>query len=140
MEEIYELLQEKMRRNAFAVTNGMELESIEQDRAVIRLEVKPESCNPMGFVHGGAMFTMADTAAGLSIFTDGRVYVTINGSLNYMHNVTGGIIRATGTVQHRGHTTAYAHVDVNSEDGTLLASGEFSFFCIDNLKKSHAAG
>ena len=137
MEQLYRMLKEKMQLNAFSVKNGMELESAEPDRAVISLKVTPECCNPMGSIHGGALYTMADNAAGMAIFTDGRVYVTINGSLNYMHNVSSGIVRATGTVLHRGRTTAFAHVDINSEDGRLLATGEFSFYNTDSDRKMH---
>lgn len=131
MDQLRQMLEGKMARNAFAVSSGMELEAVEPDHAVIRMEVRPESCNPMGTVHGGAMFTMADSAAGLAIFTDGRIYVTQTGSLSYLRNVSGGVIRASGTVRHRGYATACAQVDITAEDGALLATGEFSFFCLD---------
>ena len=39
-------------------------------------------------------------------------------------------IRATGVVRHRGRTTSLATVDITDEEGTLLATGEYSYFCI----------
>ncbi len=136
MDQLYQVIKKTMDLNAFARASGMELETVEPDHAVIRMDVRPESCNPMGTVHGGAMFTMADSASGLAVYTDGRIYVTQTGSLNYLRNISGGVIRASGIVRHRGHATACAQVDITAEDGTLLATGEFSFFCLDAVAKA----
>ena len=109
----------------------MELETLEPDRAVFRLTIRPESCNPYGIAHGGALYTMADSATGLAVHTDGRAHVTQSGSLHFLGNRgVGTTIRATGVVRHRGRTTSLATVDITDEAGTLLATGEYSYFCI----------
>ena len=53
-----------LKANAFTNHNFIRLESVEPDRAVYRLEIRPESCNPYGIVHGGALYTLADDAGG----------------------------------------------------------------------------
>ena len=40
--------------------------------------------NIHGFVHGGALFSLADTAAGAASFTSGRDSVTLSGTINYI--------------------------------------------------------
>lgn len=120
--------------NAFTGYNHMELEVVEQDRAVFRLEIRPESRNPYGMVHGGALYTLADDAAGTAAHSDGRHYVTQSGTLHFLNNRAQGVIRATGTIRHRGRSTVLAVVDITAEDGTLLATGEFSFFCVDRAR------
>ena len=50
--------------NAFAVFNHLEVEHVEPDYAVFKLDIRPESKNPRGFVHGGLLAGMADNAAG----------------------------------------------------------------------------
>lgn len=117
--------------NAFAAFNHLELEHVEPDYAVFRLNIRPESKNPFGFVHGGMLAGMADNAAGYAAHTDGRTYVTQSSHLNYVHNQAGGVIRAEGRVLHRGRTVCLTRVDISGEDGTLLATGELSFFCVD---------
>ena len=117
--------------NAFAVFNHLEVEHVEPDYAVFRLEIRPESKNPFGFVHGGMLAGMADNAAGYAAHSDGRTYVTQSSHLNYIHNQANGVIRAAGRVLHRGKTVCLTRVDITGEDGALLATGELSFFCVD---------
>ena len=120
-----------LRKNAFTAHNFYELEIMEKDRAVYRLNIRPESLNPYGMVHGGALYTMADDAAGSAAHTDGRHYVTQNGSLHFLKNQGSGTIRAEGRVRRRGKATCLVEVDITNESGELLATGQFSYFCID---------
>jgi len=117
-------------RNAFMLYNHMELESLGPDRAVFRLDIRPESRNPFGMVHGGALYTLADNAAGTAAHTDGRAYVTQTSSLHFLRNQSEGTVRAEGRVRHRGKSTCLTEVDITGEDGVLLATGEFTFFCV----------
>lgn len=140
MDEMNRRLQEmRLRKNAFTEHNFFELELVEPDRAVYRLDIRPESLNPYGMVHGGALYTLADDAAGAAAHSDGRYYVTQSGTLHFLDNRAGGVIRAEGTVRHRGRSTALVNVDLTSEDGTLLASGEFSYFCVDRGRMEERA-
>ena len=42
-----------------------------------------------------------------------------------------GIVRADARVRHRGRTTCLVDVDILGEGEKLLATGEFTYFCID---------
>lgn len=118
-------------KNAFAVYNHIELEFVEPDHAIYRLEIRPESKNPYGVVHGSAIYTMADNATGYAAHTDGRYYVTQTSSMHFLRNQTHGIVRADARVRHRGKTTCLVDVDILGEDNRLLATGDFTFFCVD---------
>ena len=117
--------------NAFTAHNFIRLESAEPDCVAYCLEIRPESRNPFGMVHGGALYTLADNAAGVAVHTDGRAYVTQAGSLHFLRNQPEGTVRAQGRVRYRGRATCLAEVDITGEDGTLLATGEFTFFRVD---------
>ena len=131
MGEIENNLAARERANVFAVHNHVELESVKNDCAVFRLQIWPESKNAYGMVHGGAIYAMADNAAGFAAHTDGRNYVTQNSTLHFLHNQTEGMIRASASVRHRGRATCLVLVEITGEDDRLLATGEFTFFCID---------
>ena len=131
MDDLLRKTRERLSRNAFMRYNHMELESVQPDRAVFRLDIRPESRNPFGMVHGGALYTLADNAAGVAVHTDGRAYVTQAGSLHFLRNQPEGTVRAQGRVRYRGRATCLAEVDITGEDGTLLATGEFTFFRVD---------
>lgn len=116
--------------NAFAVYNGITIHQLELGKAKAELEIGPNSLNPYGRLHGGAYYTLADCAGGTACRTDGRKYVTLDGTMHFVRSVSSGKITATATVQHHGRTTALVDIQVTSEDGTLLATGDFTFFCI----------
>ena len=113
------------------VYNHMELETVEPDYAVFRMEIRPESKNVYGMVHGGAIYTLADNATGTAAHSDGRYYVTQTSALHFLRNQSRGTVRATAWVRHRGKSTVLTAVDITGEDGKLLATGEFTFFCVD---------
>lgn len=111
--------------------NGMELEKAEKDRAVVRLHIGEMSKNPLGIVHGGALYTMADCAATVAAHTDGRHYVTQGSTMHYLRSPREGTIRAVGEVVHRGRGTCILRTELRDGEETLLALGEFTFFCLD---------
>lgn len=117
--------------NRFTVYNFIDLSVLEKDRAECRLTLRPESTNPLGMLHGGALYTMADSSAGSAAHSDGRTYVTQNSSMNYLSNIKEGTAVAVGTVVHRGKKTCLVNVDITAEaTGKLLATGSFTFFCV----------
>ena len=131
MESLTEQMRKKEAGNRFAVYNHIEMVSVEQNEAVFQLNIRPESKNAYGMVHGGAIYAMADNAAGFAVHTDGRHHVTQTSALHFLRNQAEGLVTATARVRHRGNTTALVAVDITGEDGRLLATGEFTFFCID---------
>ena len=120
-----------MRGNAFMFHNYIEMESAERDKAVFKLVIRPESKNPYGIVHGGAIYTMADNAAGAVAHSDGRYYATQTSSLHFLRNQAEGVVRAEARIRHRGKSTCLVDVDITGEGNILLATGQFTYFCVD---------
>lgn len=126
---------ERLAKNTFSNYNFMELEALEPDCAVYKMEIRPESRNPYGMAHGGALYTLADDAAGVAAHTDGRSYVTQHGSLNFLANQPSGVIRAVGRVLRRGRSTVLVDVKITNEDNTLLAAGQFIYHLVGQAGK-----
>jgi len=121
------------RENEFMNHNHITLKTLEKDHVVMELVVRQESLNPYKIVHGGALYTMADCAAGTASRSDGRRYVTMSSSLNFLRSgLMGDTIWAEARIRHRGRTVCYVEVDVTNQKGELLASGDYTFFCIEN--------
>ena len=118
------------RKNRFAVYNGISLHLLEDGKAKAVMEMGPNSVNPYGRLHGGAIYTLADCAGGAACRTDGRKYVTLDGTIHFIRSATGGTITAWASVIHRGRTTALTEIRIADQDDMLLATGDFTFFCL----------
>lgn len=134
MNELQAKTKERLEGNSFMHHNYMELDFLEPDHAVFKLEIRQESRNTFGMVHGGALYSLADNATGCAAHTDGRHYVTQSSSFNFLRNQPSGTIYADARVRHRGGTTCLIDVDLTGEGGTLLATGSFTYFCVDRKK------
>ena len=119
------------RGNAFALHNHIVLEEAENGRVVLSMKIHEESKNPLGIVHGGAFYTMADSAAGIAANLGERRYVTRSSTMHYLANCREGTVRAEAKIIHGGRSTCIVQADIRSETGKLLATGEFSFFSLE---------
>ena len=129
--------QEVSRHNPFVQLVGIEIEEVGQDCSRLRLAIRPECLNPHGLVHGGALFTLADNAAGCAASTDGRTYVTQASDIHFLHTVASGSVLAEAQVKHRGRSTVLVEVSLRGEDDRLLATASFSYFCVNGSEIEH---
>lgn len=126
---------QKLGQNPFLNKNHILVKEVCRDRAVLELTAQEDSLNPLGTVHGGALFTMADSAAGTAARSTGKTYVTMSSNFTYLRSgLLGDVIRAEGRVRRRGQTTCYVDVDVTNGREELLATGNFIFFRVDENK------
>ena len=116
--------------NPFMEHNFVRPAGASDGKAVCVLTARPESLNVYGYIHGGAIYTLADNAAGYAAHTDGRAYVTQNGNLYFVGNQRGGTLTATAQVRHRGRQTCLTDVAITGENGKLIATGSFEYFCV----------
>ena len=119
-----------VRANAFANYNNITVRQLELGKAEAKLTVGPDNRNPLGKLHGGAYYTLADCAAGTACRTDGRKYVTLDGTIHFIRSADQGVVTASAVVRHRGRTTSLVEIEITGEDGTLFATGDFTFFCL----------
>lgn len=140
MNELQAKTKVRLETNTFMNHNFMELEFLELDHAIFKLEIREESRNTFGMVHGGALYSLADNATGCAAHTDGRNYVTQGSSFNFLRNQPSGTIYADAKVRHRGGTTCLIDVNITGDGGKLLATGTFTYFCVDRSKIEAKAG
>lgn len=114
--------------------NHMVVLPSEQDTGLIKVELTGESLSVRGFVHGGLMMSMADSAAGVASRRDGRDYVTQNMNMSFIANCSRGVLLARATVLHRGGRVAVVQVDVTDGEGKLLAQGTCNMYCVSPSK------
>ena len=115
-------------RNAFMAYNHIEIVSASPEKAVVRVDLLPESKNLYGFVHGGLMYSMADCVAGVAARAGGDNFVTQSSHLNFLRNVKSGTVYAAAEAVKIGKKLAIYHITVTDESGNLLADGVMDMF------------
>lgn len=70
------------RKSNFNRINGMNVMKLERGYAEVEMTVNDNSLNVLGSLHGGALYTLADTAAGVASLSYGITSVTLNGRLS----------------------------------------------------------
>jgi len=98
------------------------------------MAVGPALKQYQGVVHGGALASLADTAAtfaALTVLPDGMDLVTIEFKINFLSAVRAGRAIARAHVVRAGRRVSIAHVDVyDSRGNDLAATGVFSMLNI----------
>ena len=69
-ENLKKKLIEYTAENAFVQACGIEIWELEEDHAVMGTAARPELLNPMGMLHGGLLFTLADCCSGVTARTE----------------------------------------------------------------------
>lgn len=127
------LRQDRNKENKFADHNGIQITRLEKGHAVVEMEVDEKKLNPLGTVHGGCFFTIADTCAGAAATTFGSNVTTVNAEMHYLRagrNVKKLI--AENREVKVGRTLIVQDVIITDENGTELVHGTFTFFRVDD--------
>lgn len=107
---------------------GIRLESIEPDRARLALPWSDGVATMADVVHGGAIATLADTAAMAAAWATDDVPESLTGAtvsltLDYVAAARGDLA-AEAWVVRRGGRLVYMRVDVTDAAGQLVAAGQ----------------
>jgi len=111
------------RQNAMALI-GARLELVEPGRVEIRLPYRDENTQQKGYVHGGVLGMIADTACGYAAFSlmpSGCSLVTVEYKINILRPALGTLL-ARGEVIKPGRTLTIARGDVFTEEGAHVAT------------------
>ena len=131
-----ELMQVGSEKNHFANYLGIRITEIKEGYAKGEMEIEDKFQNIINSVHGGCLFSLADTIAGAAAISYGEMATTISGSMNYLSPAmdTKKIMATAIEIKHGKRISVY-DVEVVNDIGKLLAKGSFSFF---NLEKTAA--
>ena len=111
------------RQKAMALI-GASLSAIEPGASEISLPFRADLTQQKGFVHGGIIGMIADTACGYaaySLMPKTASLVTVEYKINILAPARGSLV-AKGKVIKSGRTLTVARAEVYAEDGTHIAS------------------
>ena len=111
------------RQKAMALI-GAQLTNVEPGQCEITLPFRDDLTQQKGFVHGGILGMIADTACGYAAFSlmpTGCSLVTVEYKINILAPGRGAMV-ARGQVVKAGKTLTIARAEVHAEDGRHVAS------------------
>ena len=126
-----EMVEYRNRYNRFAVENGIIITLIREGYAEVELEIQPHHMNPIGSVHGGCLFTLADAACISAATSYGMKVTTMDSNLHFLRPALNSEkIYARGQVVKHGRQVTVVQTDLYDQDDALLATGIFSCMSI----------
>ena len=113
---------------------GASLAAIDAGESEIRLPYRADLTQQKGFVHGGIIGMIADSAAGYaaySLMPASASLVTVEYKMNILAPARGSLV-ARGKVIKAGRTLTVARAEVYAEDGTHVASMQQTLMMLPN--------
>lgn len=126
------LMEFRNANNPFAAYVGIRTTKIAHGYAEAVLSVKPEHLNPVGFVHGGCLFTLADVVTGAASASFGFHGVTVSGEYHYLTPAKDAEqLFAAAKCIKSGKKILVFDVTVFSANDTVVGKGTFTTFLLD---------
>jgi acyl-CoA thioesterase len=120
--------------NPFFCLMGIEVVSVEPGKAVLKMQVRPDMHNGVGWLQGGMLAAIADEAMALALYslllnTEG--IATISESTSFIKGAQDGLIIAEGRVIRKGRRVAFAEGEVyTGNDERIMLSRTSAAFAV----------
>ncbi len=132
--EIYKRLEKRYKSDDFLSFVGMKLEHAEKGKVIISCENKKELSQYMGYMHGGMITSLADTAGGQAastIFEEEVKIVTSELKIHFLKPVVSKKVIAVGEVINAGKKLIIVESVIKDEQDNMLAKMIATMFVID---------
>lgn len=123
-------LREAFEQVTYARLLGMEFVGAERGAATFALEAREELTRMGGILHGGAIFSLLDSAAAFAVLTllePGSNTVTVDLTVHFLRPVSAGRIEARARILRRGRRVAILSVEANDQSGALVATATTTY-------------
>lgn len=109
---------------------GMETLERRPGYAKCEIEIKPWHLNVLGVIHGGVLFSLADTVSGTAAAASGEYRVTtVSGNINYLRaGKNTSKITAEAVEVKNGKTFSVCDAKIFDDKGMLLATTTMTFY------------
>ncbi|ADV70111.1 Phenylacetic acid degradation-related protein [Streptococcus suis] len=120
---------DKLNLQPITVLDDYQATMLNEKEVLMTTKVTEKSLNPYGMAHGGFLFTLADSVAGLTTVASGSYSVTLQSNIHYMKAAKlGDTLSVIGSCTHDGSRTKVVEVKIENQDKQLLASASFTMF------------
>ena len=117
--DIFTKVAKSFESQAFMKTIGAKLDSVDEGRVVISVELKPSMMQQHGFGHAGVTFSIGDSSAGYAALTKmgkNQEVLTSEMKIHLMSPADGKILKAVGSVLKAGRRLLVVQSNIYSGD------------------------
>ncbi len=123
--------------NPFFCLMGIDVVSAKEGKAVLKMQVRPDMHNGVGWLQGGILAAIADEAMALALYSmlsHNEGIATISESTSFIRGVKDGCIIARGRVIRKGRRVAFAESEVyaGTDEGIMLSRTTAAFAVTTN--------
>jgi len=119
------------KQSNFSRLLGIQIDRAENGEAVLRMAMQEQMLNLHGRMHGGALYSLVDTALGQashSLFGGEAGSMTLECKINYIRGVESGEVICHARVLNGGRKVHVLEARVE-QDGKLIATAQATFIC-----------
>ena len=120
--------------NRFAAHVGIVIDEIGPGYAEGHIDIEEHHGNPIGSIHGGCLFALADSVGGAAAVSRKRAVTTINSSISYLNaGLSGKVKKITARADEVkcGKTTSVYNVVIKDDSGRMLIQSTMTYFKLD---------
>ncbi len=129
MSDIAERAAKLLGESEFIKMLKIELLELDPEHARGRMPFTDRYKNPYGSMHGGSLYSLADTIAGTLANMAGKAVTTIDGNLHFLSPAMDSVyIYCDAKLRKSGARLVTVDVDLTDDKGKLLDCGCFTFF------------
>jgi len=110
---------ESFNQQSAMATLGVVLEQVEAGQVTLSLSHAPHILQQQGFIHGGVICSVLDSACGysaLSVAPDGHEVLTIEMKTSFLRPASSGRLLVRGRVLKAGRRVSYTEAEAFSDD------------------------
>ena len=116
-----EKIEEAFGEKHFAGKIGCRIVSVAPEEAVCQLDITDQHLNATANVQGGVIYTLGDFTFAVAANAFGKVTVTLNSSISYLHAAQGTRLYATARQVSRSQRICVYDVKIADETGIHVA-------------------
>ncbi len=126
----------QVRDMGFIKELGFELTEIREGYAKGELVLTDKHDNPIGSVHGGVLFSIADTVGGAAATSYGTFVTTVSGSIHYLRPAMKGTKKLIGESVEvkKGNKMCVYDVIISDETGREIAKATQTYYYLEEKK------
>ena len=114
----------------FIKNNNYKIVSVKENYCELVGTLTETSMNTYNIAHGGYIFGLADTAAGIAAMTDGRKAVTVDSNISFLKQGKTDSLTAIANSIKVGKTISVFEVKVYNDQKELIAVSTITYFYI----------